>query len=136
MICTKDTHQPTSHTPEPWHYQMEYLVTTISAPDQTGENPYGTYVAEIDGQDVGRFTTSEQHEANARRICAAVNACKGLPTEALEQAVVARLLEALDYLLQQTVDMDLKYGITLSEGEEDARQKALVVMAEASGRAA
>ena len=44
-----------------------------------------------------------------------------------------RLLEALDYLLQQTVDMDLKHGITLSEGEKDARQKALAVIAEAAG---
>jgi hypothetical protein len=115
---------------------MEYRVTTIFAFNQTGENPYGTYIAEIDDQDVGRFTADEQHEANARRICAAVNACKGLPTEALEQGVVARLLESLDYLLQQTVDMDLKYGITLSEGEEDARQKALAAIAEATGRAA
>ena len=31
----------------------------------------------------------------------------------------------LDYLLEQTVDMDLKYGIALSEGEQDARAKAL-----------
>jgi hypothetical protein len=35
-------------------------------------------------------------------------------------AVAPKLLEALDYLLEQTVDADLKYGITLSEGEEDA----------------
>lgn len=47
-----------------------------------------------------------------------------------------KLLEALDYLLMQTVDMDLKYGITLSEGEEDARAKALSAIAEATGRAA
>jgi hypothetical protein len=47
-----------------------------------------------------------------------------------------KLLEALDYLLTQTVDMDLKYGITLSEGEEDARAKALAAIAEATGRAA
>ncbi len=42
------------------------------------------------------------------------------------------LLEALDYLLAQTVDMDLKYGITLSEGEEEARAKALAVIAKAT----
>jgi hypothetical protein len=41
------------------------------------------------------------------------------------------LLAALDYLLEQTVDMDLKYGITLSEGEEDARAKALAAIARA-----
>ncbi len=42
------------------------------------------------------------------------------------------LLLALDYLLEQTVDMDLKYGIGLSEGEEDARAKALSVIAKAT----
>ena len=47
-----------------------------------------------------------------------------------------KLLEALDYLLAQTVNMGLKYGITLSEGEEDARTKALSALAEATGRTA
>ena len=51
-------------------------------------------------------------------------------------AAAPKLLEALDYLLAQTVDMDLKYGITLSEGEEDARAKALSAIADATGRAA
>ena len=46
-----------------------------------------------------------------------------------------KLLEALDHLLAETVDMDLKYGITLSEGEEDARARALSAIAEATGRA-
>lgn len=46
-----------------------------------------------------------------------------------------KLLEALDYLLAETVDMDLKYGITLSEGEENARATALSAIAEATGRA-
>jgi hypothetical protein len=41
------------------------------------------------------------------------------------------LLEALQYLLEQTVDMDQKYGIGLSEGEEDARAKALAAIAKA-----
>src|ERR1700687_3987469 len=36
-----------------------------------------------------------EREANARRIVAAVNACEGIPTEALEQGVVRELLEAL-----------------------------------------
>ena len=34
-------------------------------------------------------------EANARRICAAWNACEGIPTEALEAGVVKDILEAL-----------------------------------------
>ncbi len=40
------------------------------------------------------------------------------------------LLEALDYLLQQTVDMDLEYGIDLTEGEQEARAMALAAIAE------
>ena len=39
-------------------------------------------------------------EANARRICAAWNACEGIPTEALEAGVVRDMLEALQLLLQ------------------------------------
>jgi hypothetical protein len=47
---------------------------------------------------VGRFATREQHEANGRRIVAAVNACRGISTEALQQGVVRELLEVLDYV--------------------------------------
>jgi hypothetical protein len=47
-----------------------------------------------------------------------------------------KLLEALHYLLSQTVDMDLKHGIALTEDEVDARRKALSAIAEATGRAA
>jgi len=39
------------------------------------------------------------------------------------------LFDALHYLLEQSVDMDLKHGITLSEGEQYAREKALAVFA-------
>ena len=44
------------------------------------------------------------------------------------------LREALDYLLQQTIDQDLKHGITLTEGEEDARAKALAAIAKATSK--
>ena len=47
-----------------------------------------------------------------------------------------KLYQALAYLLEQTVDQDLKYGIALTEGEEDARAQALIAIAEAEGRAA
>lgn len=39
-----------------------------------------------------------------------------------------RLFTALHYLLQQTVDMDLNHGVQLTEGESDARTKALAAM--------
>lgn len=51
-----------------------------------------------------------------------------------QRKAVSELLDALNYLLEQTVDMDLKYGIGLSEGEEDARAKALAVIAEAASQ--
>jgi hypothetical protein len=56
--------------------------------------------------------------------------------DAQENDVIIELREALHYLLEQTVDMDLKYGIGLSEGEEDARTKALTAIAKACGEAA
>ncbi len=57
------------------------------------------------------------------------------PTLAALRVMVAapKLLQALDYLLEQTVDMDLKYGIALGEGKAEARAMALAVIAEATG---
>ena len=40
-------------------------------------------------------------------------------------ASAPKLLAALGYLLTKTVEMDLKYGIPLTEGEEDVRATAL-----------
>jgi hypothetical protein len=50
-------------------------------------------------------------------------------------AAAPKLLDALIHLLGETVDMDLKYGIALSEGEQEARTKALAAIAEATGAA-
>lgn len=58
----------------------------------------------------------------------------------LDRGITSELIEALHLLLQETVDMDLKYGITLSEGEAEARAQALAAIAGAveaeHGRAA
>lgn len=43
------------------------------------------------------------------------------------------LLAALHYLLEQTVDQDLAYGIELTEGETEARAQALAAIAKATG---
>lgn len=45
------------------------------------------------------------------------------------------VLSALDHLLEQTVDQDLKHGITLTEGEAEARKKAIAALADARGQA-
>ena len=59
------------------------------------------------------------------------------PTLAAMRVMTAapKLLAALNYLLAQTVDMDLKYGITLSEGETEARAEALAAIVVATGMA-
>ena len=48
-------------------------------------------------------------------------------------AAAPELLAALDSLLNQTVDMDLAYGIELTEGEQEAREKALAAIEKACG---
>lgn len=100
MTDTDDTRPRTAHTPEPWGYDMPFIV----APDPTGQHP-DIYIAEIAVDDEeGRIALHEQHEANARRICAAVNACASLSTGALEQDVVGHLLRALHWLVEDLTD--------------------------------
>jgi len=75
------------HTPGPWTvcHGDEISSSGIDAPD-------GTAVV---------WWTSSQHDegipnpADAVRIAAAVNACEGIPNEALEAGVVKDMLEAL-----------------------------------------
>ncbi len=111
MTCIDTTYPALRYTPGPWDYDMDYIV----APDPDGRHP-DIYIAEIaHSDDEGRIASPQQQDANRRLIAAA-----------------PELLEALDYLLEQTVDMDLKYGIGLSEGEEDARTKALAAIAKAT----
>lgn len=58
------------------------------------------------------------------------------PTLAAMRLMLAapKLLEALAYLLNETVEMDLKHGIALTEGEAEARAEALSAIAAATGR--
>jgi hypothetical protein len=60
----------------------------------------------------GSPSTPETIHANARLFTAA-----------------PALLDALHYLLEQTVDQDLTHGIELTEGEQDARLQALAAIA-------
>jgi hypothetical protein len=103
MTHTEDARQATTHIPEPWDHDMGFIV----APDPTGQHP-DVYVAEIAHSDEeGRIAPYEQHEANARRIVAAVNACQGLTTGALEQGIVTELLTALKgclFVLDENLD--------------------------------
>jgi hypothetical protein len=134
MTDIDDTKQAAPHSPEPW--DCDGRTTMYATPDQSDEITMIEVRANVTeaGWDTVAFVEAIWPGAhdNARRIVAAVNACKGIPTEGLEQGVVRELLEALDYLLAQTVDEDLKYGIGLTEGEEDARAKAQAAIAKAA----
>lgn len=62
----------------------------------------------------------------------------GLPEKMVERfnafedgGLVGELVEALNYLLEQTVNQDLNHGITLTEGEVDAMNTALEALAKA-----
>src|SRR5580693_2736917 len=97
--------------------QWDYRPDEDGKPITNGQVAIAYMDAYVPDEDDGGAWEKET-EANGRLIAAA-----------------PELLEALDYLLEQTVDMDLKYGIGLSEGEEDARAKALAAIAEATGAA-
>jgi hypothetical protein len=92
MTDTDQTQPATSHSPEPWWIDDEGFIAAGS-----GE-PYATVA---DPQCRPTADCGEENEANGRRIVAAVNACRGLSTGALEQGVVGELREALGCLLDQ-----------------------------------
>ncbi|HEY7330676.1 MAG TPA: hypothetical protein VH592_23755 [Gemmataceae bacterium] len=122
MIDTKQkTTTTASHTPEPWDYDTGFIV----APDPAGEHP-DIYIAEIaHSDDEGRIAPYEQHEANARRICAAVNACRGITTDSLERGVVADLRHILDELVSAAADLDAAIdGVTDQFDAERAKLNA------------
>jgi hypothetical protein len=73
------------------------------------ENDRESFIAEV-------FDETDEWRANARLIAAA-----------------PEFLAALDVLLRCTVDMDLAYGITLTEGEDEARRQALAAIEKACG---
>lgn len=123
MTNTDDTTHTMSHTQEPWIYEMDRSVSHIFSPDSTGDNPYGTYIAEIaNGEDVGEFSPYEVHEANARRIVAAVNACEGISTPALEDGVIKELLAALHGCLLVLDDNSNGHGPTKEQAVSQARE--------------
>jgi hypothetical protein len=79
----QETTSSARHTPEPWNAfgtKIKYLF----------DSGFSETIADIRG---GKFGADDTAHANARRICAAVNACKGINTEALEQNVVGRLYQ-------------------------------------------
>ncbi len=114
------------HTPGPWKIQDDSegngfrkdwrVIVREEAYNKFGAHEQVVSPSSYESSVNGTYSGVQISEADARLIAAA-----------------PELLEALNYLLEQTVDMDLKYGIELSEGEEDARNQALAAIAKASG---
>jgi hypothetical protein len=74
----------TKHSPEPWRIHRlnnGWPVITSDAHDIADLRLNGNGLARV--------------EANARRIAAAVNACQGISSRALERGIVAELLQQL-----------------------------------------
>lgn len=86
----------TSHTQEPWCYQE-----TASIGDEIGFNIFRVVTGDAAaGPDPNESfkniewiasTFGDNAEEDARRICAAINACADIPTAVLEQGVVAEM---------------------------------------------
>lgn len=79
---------------------------------------------------------TDQDMVNARFIVTAYDTAASLEAEGYNSAktiaALPKILGVLSYLLEQTVDQDLKHGIGLTEGEVDARKKALEIFSQIS----
>lgn len=130
MNRANDSQQTTAHTAEPWRITgqscRDYEGAEIGAGNKT--------VAVILTADAVEVT--EEERANARRICAAVNACQGISTEALERGAVSKLLEALtarELQLREFIQWHHRNGVGYCEEMEDAWEQARAAIAEAAG---
>lgn len=105
------------HTPEPWQVHQDASGDVFISSAETS-----FHIAEIGSED------DEAVIPDARRIAACVNACRGLPTEELEQkglvaAVGTQLLEAdqlRDELLAALAEIDACFEAALIEGWNEA----------------
>jgi hypothetical protein len=86
----EDASSGTTHTPVPWHYRPE----EDGKPITNGTIAIAYLDAYQPEEDDGGAWEKET-AANARRLVAAVNACEGLSTEALELGIVTELLDVL-----------------------------------------
>jgi hypothetical protein len=93
MTKAHNLKQTVVHTPEPWEHGDNGLIYGQCEEDDV-EAPFVCDVIEDSAmQALGMLSPVE--EANARRICAAVNACKGISTEVLKHGIVRELLERI-----------------------------------------
>ena len=131
MTDTDDTHPPTAHSPEPWH--VEPLVADHGASIAICNRQQGILAVipplnEDDEPDERTAQRDPCDQANARRIVAAVNACQGIPTDALEQGVVAGMRAELKWLVEAVFSTGISeaeaHRITMSARAALARATA------------
>lgn len=80
------------HTKEPWHLETSEGIHRICGSKQHPAVGVPTVAFEcVYGRGIGHQDHIDECAANAHRIVAAVNACAGIPTEALEADVVRRM---------------------------------------------
>ena len=95
---SNNTPKELNHTPEPWSIDWHFIV----APDPKGIYP-DIYIADIvtgyDDEEPDRIASPNEQEANGHRIVAAINACRSIPTEALEAGAIHQMLETLEKLM-------------------------------------
>ncbi|HWB12758.1 MAG TPA: hypothetical protein VG826_26265 [Pirellulales bacterium] len=134
------SNEPTNTDRAAW---AKDALAVFTAATFSGDHPNGMHRGDLECA-VGDLITDLLHFALQQGFDAGAilqNACGNFGSELLDEAcrgvtkpgaeIVSALIEALHYLLEQTIDMDLKYGLILSEGEEDARAKALSAIARA-----
>ena len=88
------------HTEGPWCYvsddkKSHYYLEAQSK--RYGQSSGWALLAEIRRHRIGssdRVPPDDVQDANARRIVAAINACEGIPIEALESGIVVDALKA------------------------------------------
>jgi hypothetical protein len=121
---TEDASSRVTHTPGPWDYRPE----EDGKPITNGTIAVAYMDAYRPEEDDGGAWEKET-EANARRIIAAVNACEGLSTEALEMGIVTELLDALqaasDWIDTQTfvprTDIQARLRAVIAKAASDWR---------------
>ena len=123
MTKNADTRSAPASTPTPWRYVDE------STPAET-EMGLPNYA--IESADGGfDIATLIGNEADARRICAAVNACGGITTEALEQNIIGEMINTCSELVEWVEAYAEEKGLSWGPVH-----KARAIIAKATGRAA
>ena len=108
MTRTDHTHPAAQqHTPGPWRACDTIIFNPKGSLMKDKTDHIGGQIANVGGLGVANDT---ELKANVRRIVAAINACEGISTEALEQGVVAELLEALQQVVRILRTDSLGYG--------------------------